>query len=149
VALKLVTQIGDGIMNKTTYVPYEFKAPTDESIRLLNEFSEKAIENIVSNISCDSNICKVVAIIIGYDMTTSRYPKCYCKFILNGVEHQFNFELKFEYHEINNIQTTKQHIGFSKALDMLKENLYEKFSKKIAKILVDNSPEFIMNLKIV
>ena len=36
----------------------EQKAPTDDSIRLLNEFQEKTLNNIISKIKVDNNIVK-------------------------------------------------------------------------------------------
>lgn len=36
----------------------EQKAPTDDSIRLLNEFQEKTLNNIISKVKVDNNIVK-------------------------------------------------------------------------------------------
>ena len=52
------------------YVPYEkdvtiheHRAPTDESVRLLNEFEEKARKNIIHKISVNENNLNAVSII--------------------------------------------------------------------------------------
>lgn len=78
------------VRSETEYVPYAKtvnvnRAPTDDSIRLLNELQEKATKNIIDRISVQDNEFSYFAqswrdhlrdnILIGY------------KFTLNGKEH--------------------------------------------------------------
>ena len=78
---------------RTEYVPFEKevnvtinRAATDESVRLLNEFQEKARNNIIQTIIIDSNIAKCVCIY--YQDNDVFYRLNYqLKFILNGKEH--------------------------------------------------------------
>ncbi len=71
-------------------VPYEktvheHRAPTDDSVKLLNEFKEKAIENIFYSFLIKDNIIEADAFMIwenpiDYTMTF------HCKFKINGEE---------------------------------------------------------------
>jgi hypothetical protein len=86
--------------NTTTYVPYEKtiiekKAPTDDSIKLLNEFQEKATHNIIDSICIKNNIIEGIAIEVNesvWDFSTS----IFFKFILNGKNIQFKIDRKHE-----------------------------------------------------
>jgi hypothetical protein len=68
----------------------EHKAPTDESVRLLNEFQEKALDNLISKIEVKDNLVEgtVMAFHVGYTSAALREEvKIICKFKINGHEY--------------------------------------------------------------
>lgn len=82
------------IQSNTEYVPYdktvtvtEKKAPTDDSIKLLNEFEEKARKNIIAKINIDENYLKAVAVAHWVDIMHDQII-FYGKFTLNGKEYR-------------------------------------------------------------
>ena len=64
----------------------EHKAPTDESIRLLNEFEEKARENIIKKIKVNDNSLNIVSVAYYEDQIT-RELRVHIKFSINGKEY--------------------------------------------------------------
>jgi hypothetical protein len=91
----------DDIFNRTdksTHVHFpeninvhEHKAPTDESVRLLNEMQEKAVKNIIAAIRVEDNTVNGVAIAY-QDLAMIQCRSgvmIYLKFKVNGVEHTF------------------------------------------------------------
>lgn len=65
------------IVNKETNYPdtiniHHHKAPTDESIRLLNEFQEKAFSNIVNHIKVETNLVKGEVILYNDSFSRSK-----------------------------------------------------------------------------
>jgi PAB1-binding protein PBP1 len=85
----------------TELVPYEktvheYRAPTDESVKLLNEFKEKATENILSSFKLKDNIMEVNGFFIRRD-AVSWTIDIYCRFKLNGKE--FNLKESFDAQE--------------------------------------------------
>jgi hypothetical protein len=77
----------------------EEKAPTDESIKLLNEFQEKARENLVDSIHVKNNVFEAVALFF-----QNKFPKdgftMMIKFELNGIEYKEKFDIDgMEYYE--------------------------------------------------
>lgn len=85
---------------QTEYVPYEKKvtihrAPTDESVKLYEEFKKKAYDSILDSISINNNILNFSAIVYRdpYSYKTSvRY-----KILVNGREMTGEVELKHGY----------------------------------------------------
>ena len=75
---------------KTEYVPYEktvteIKAPTDDSIRLLNEFKEEALKNTLLLIKVENTQFSFVA---RYgEMTETKERFATMKFSFNGTEY--------------------------------------------------------------
>jgi|694.fasta_scaffold00478_46 hypothetical protein len=75
----------------------EQKAPTDDSIRLLNEFQEKALDNIIAKVKVDNNIVKGEIFLIKNFMAFNY--KIIVKFKINGNEFVVEKEVdnyKFE-----------------------------------------------------
>lgn len=70
----------------------EKKAPTDESIRLLNEFQQKAFDNIVACIQLSNNELKDITCWIYNDMYSFN-ERARVRFKLNEKEIDFNFKL--------------------------------------------------------
>jgi hypothetical protein len=91
---------------ETKTVPYEktvtvneHRAPTDKSVQLLNEFTEKARQNIIDTIHIKNNVIDCYVIYYQDDIVTDSL-KYYIRFKLNGVEHKMNGNIdKAELHE--------------------------------------------------
>jgi hypothetical protein len=65
----------------------EHRAPTDDSIRILNEMQDKAVKNIVDNILIDDNDLKG-SVIIYRDPLMMGF-KIFVRFRLNGKPYKF------------------------------------------------------------
>lgn len=67
----------------------ERRAPTDESVELLNEFQEKALDNIIQSFKIEDNTLKAVVVFyqssIGAGMMNGQL--CHIKFNLNGKDY--------------------------------------------------------------
>jgi hypothetical protein len=101
----------------------EKRAPTDESVKLLNEMQEKAKENIVKSVVIDSNELKIVGFVYGGGMSLGRLDHDYhVRFILNGKE--YNFKDSFHYTSQDDFYMLIFE-KFSKAimLELIKDNL--------------------------
>lgn len=99
----------------------EKKAPTDESIKLLNEFQQKALDNVVAKFSTYNNILQVTGATFNNPINNS--IELHCKIVLNGREHIIKVECTSW--EAGN--TTKDGWNLS-----LCERLYEKICNKLA-----------------
>ena len=82
---------------KTTHVPYEksvtvheHRAPTDESVNILNEMEEKARQNIVRKIFVHDNIVNGVVLEFFHQETSSRIMTF--KFKVNGQDVIFDLK---------------------------------------------------------
>ena len=91
--------------NNVVYVPYreevnikEIKAPTDESVKLLNEMQTKSTNNIVYAIKVNENHLQATVVGVKTSMLDVVF---YARFILNGkeyfIEEQMNFVDFMEY----------------------------------------------------
>lgn len=68
----------------------EYKAPTDESVKLLNEVTEKALNNIVKTFSTSNNTLQAkVGVYQDYKMQVNEFM---CKFTLNGKDYMYRVE---------------------------------------------------------
>lgn len=79
----------------------EVKAPTDESIRLLNEFQEKALDNLIAKVEVKDNL--VEGTVMAFDMARTTTSIMYevvivCKFKING--RQFVVEKGISHDEL-------------------------------------------------
>lgn len=86
----------------------ENRAPTDESVRLLKEFEERATEKIYSLIKIDSNRFKVSWYVI-CEHDTMQW-KALCKFQMNEEEHKLQIELDPFQNEEEHFQVIKKAI---------------------------------------
>ncbi len=89
----------------TQYVPYEKsvtvtekRATTDESVKLLNEFQEKAKQNLVDQIKIEDNTLNGVVLFFKQDIVHDKV-QWFGKFSLNGKEHKLQGELPFGFNE--------------------------------------------------
>lgn len=85
--------------SKTEHVPFEktvkeFKAPTDESIKLLNEFEEKAYQNLLRRTVLNDNVFNC-AMHIRKDFREMAHFIDY-KIMLNGKEHLGSIPIPYE-----------------------------------------------------
>lgn len=120
----------DIINPKKEYIPYdktvtvnERRAPTDESIRLLNEMQEKVIANVLQKINVSNNIFSG-SIVIWKDQRKPFSMQYTLKFKLNEEEYSI----------------TKEMDGGERlyASDQV-ESLFELFVKDIATTILHNS----------
>lgn len=81
--------------DNSTHIRYpdtikEVKAPTDESVRLLNEFQEKALDNLISKVEVKDNLVEGTVMAFEMGCTTAAIQfeiKIICKFKINGHEY--------------------------------------------------------------
>jgi hypothetical protein len=76
----------------------EHKAPTDESVRLLNEILEKAKKNIVKNVQVSNNILNFESLFFE-DYFVGNRLELYANFKLNG--HYYEVKSEINYDEFN------------------------------------------------
>lgn len=82
--------------NKTQYVDRnvtvkEYRAPTDESVKLLNEMTDKALNNIVQSFSTTNNCLQMTGAVY---VDEFRQQKSFLlKFTLNGKDHKFHVDV--------------------------------------------------------
>ena len=91
----------------TKIVPYEKtininRAPTDESVKLLKEFEEKAVENIIDKIHVNDNSINGVVLVKQIQLNPFNH-KFYWKFTLNGKEYRGDVELQLSSWEMRNL----------------------------------------------
>lgn len=96
----------------------EYKAPTDESIKLLNEFQEKAlsniIEHIIEHIKVDTN--NVKGDVLLYDDYVTFDKKIVLKFNLNGKDFVFIDIVRQDFYFDVQVACTKLIERFSQVL---------------------------------
>lgn len=74
----------------------EHRAPTDESVKLLNEMTEKALKNIVNNFSTTNNTLQATVAVYEDYRNSSR--EFLCKFLLNDKENILRVDIPhYEY----------------------------------------------------
>ena len=91
----------------TEVIPYEKtvninRAPTDESVKLLKEFEEKAVENIIDKIHVNDNSINGVVLVKQIQLNPFNH-KFYWKFTLNGKEYRGDVELQLSSWEMRNL----------------------------------------------
>lgn len=77
----------------------EFKAPTDESIRLLEEMKEKTLQSIVHSFGLSDNILNGVAVTICL-APLGKKVRFLGRFFLNGEEHTFDKEVNYTFDKV-------------------------------------------------
>lgn len=117
----------------STLKVYEHKAPTDESIRILQEMQEKAKESVLKTIRVNTNNISGVIVVNMPDYLTQTYVYVF-KFDLNGKE--YSFEETVDFFDANKLSERE-----------LVVMLFEKISKAIAeKLIVDNINEVLVGM---
>lgn len=79
---------------------HEHRAPTDQSVKLLNEMEEKARKNIICKVQLDDNILNGVAIVYVDERWTAAKLSIvvHLRFSINGKE--YFFEERYSYHDV-------------------------------------------------
>ena len=70
---------------------HEHRAPTDESVKLLNELTEKALKNITHRFSTSNNTLQTSWAV--YVDQPQHKRVALCKFVLNGKEHTLQVDI--------------------------------------------------------
>lgn len=106
----------------------EHRAPTDVSVKLLNEMTEKALKNIVSNFSTTNNTLQTrVAVFIDCRNGDRQFL---CKFILNGKENILQIDLPI--YEYDTPEKMVQEL-YRQVCNKLAAEIMQPFLKEISK----------------
>lgn len=125
----------------------EHKAPTDESIRLMEEMHEKAIKNIIARVEVKTNLVSGEAFVIHNPIHIDPY-KAIFKFKIN--DQEFTIEAKLDKWEM-----MKEEPHYSSMINQFKSDaeavimwfLFKKFSKlAMEKILGRQLPEYYIGM---
>lgn len=108
----------------------EHRAPTDESVKLLNEMQEKAKRNLIDSIVIDNNVVNGV-IYVMEDLRYSKQFEVVFKFNING--RDFVIEEIFKINPLD-----RKH-------DLI-NRFYKEFSKKITQKLIQDSPAMVEDI---
>ena len=126
-----------------TLVPYEktvheHRAPTDVSVQLLNEFQEKAVENILHAFKLKDNIIEAD----GFFIQTTPFDfniEFHCKFKLNSNEYYVKEKINcFDFRQ--DIRKYFDNMEYRSAVIQL---IYKKVSEVIAKELILKNSETV------
>lgn len=126
------------------YIPYEekvtiheYRSPTDESVKLLNEMQEKALNNIVKSINVNDNTINA-AVIYVFNAMSSIYDEIVyrVKFTFNGKE--YNLEGKIPRQDLDSSKYGSQavYVAIAKALCIL-------IAENVMKEIPDLSKQFM------
>lgn len=109
----------------------EYRAPTDESIKLLNELTDKALKNITRTFSTSNNTLQMTAAVYEDYKNSSR--AFLCKFVLNGKEHLLEVDIPtWKYDTVDSIVTALYTEVCNKlAVEMMQPLLKEMQSKVV------------------
>ena len=118
-------------MGKTVH---EHRAPTDDSIRLVNEMQSKVKDDIIMRMNIDENEVKAVAVLFRPNIA-SNSVECCIRVILNGKEH---------FSTINLDRVEVQQRGHTGGNRKIIEHIFEEFSKAIAQELLKEKLYTIM-----
>lgn len=115
----------------------EHKAPTDESIRLLNEMQDKAKENIIATIDINQNHLHAVAIAYCDEIAFDRIHY-YVKFTLNNKEYVFNEYIRKS--DLKEVLNENEH-DMKSAYRKIIVEVHKRISEEIARQIMASSPE--------
>ena len=132
---------------KSESVPYaknvtinENRAATDDSVRLLNEFEEKAKKNIICKLQIETNTIKAMGIYFRDEMIDRRVHFD-IKFSLNGKEVLIqDYVDSFEWRE----EMMEMYMGFGN--QVIYKLVLKKMAEMIAEELLNQSPDFVRAL---
>lgn len=104
----------------------EYKAPTDESVKLLNEMTEKALNNILKTFSTSNNTLQAkVAVYQDHRMQVNEFM---CKFTLNGKDHMLRVEINaYETPDMNSMIEKL----YTKVCERLAQELMQPFFQEL------------------
>lgn len=106
----------------------EYKAPTDESVKLLNEMTEKALNNIVKTFSTSNNTLQAKVAV--YQDHRTQVNEFMCKFTLNGKDHMLRVEINaYETPDMNSMVEKL----YTKVCEKLAQELMQPFFQELKK----------------
>jgi len=127
------------------YIPYtkevnvkieEKKAPTDESVRLLNEMMEKAQKNIIGSIKIDDNLLNIIGACFSTPPPLDKVL-FQIRFKLNGKEYFIE-----EYIDKEEIRKVQLKATFDTEKQAVLEAVYKRICEIITLELIKQSPSF-------
>lgn len=123
---------------KTEHIPYtkkveinEYKAPTEESVKLLNEMQQKARKNIINTIVINDNLLNAVMVFYTEDIASGNVIY-HIRFRLNGKDHLIESHITRS--ELGNDSTSIYGI------------LFQRLSQAITKELIQENPQIINSI---
>lgn len=137
------THKAESVPYAKTVTIHEHKAPTDESVKLLNEFTEKAKSNIIKNITVESNHLKAVVICYSDDVMSQSY-EFHMKFNLNGEDYHLKDRIKFR--DIRDGMPFDQQFGLELNRKQLIELIHSKFAALLVAELLAHDYRFVNNM---
>lgn len=122
----------------------EHRAPTDESIRILDEMYQKTIDRIIQRVNVRSQLVDIEAVFFEQDPPSSMYL-CATKFSIN--EKRFGVRFEISRQDFNRMIHQANSNNEMPQLEFIRR-IYKAFSEEIA-ILICNeiaTTEFFMTL---
>jgi len=124
---------------RTKYVPYEKsvtvtekRAPTDESVKLLNEFQDKSLENLIKTVKISNNV--VDGVLFLFQIQAACFQRKFVFiFKINGVEYKIE-----DNYDIDNVL----HFSNSRNVDNTVNKIISKLSEKIVVHLFQSNLDF-------
>jgi len=110
-------QDGEARRNPGHITVHQHRAPTDESVRLLKEFQDKAVNELYNAVTLDTNTFKAKWVYHWNPMSFGQ--KATCLFDLNGERHRLEIDLP------DYCNTDKEHV----------QQIMEAVQKEVARIL--------------
>jgi hypothetical protein len=123
------------VYTKANITVHENKAPTTESVRLLNDMQEKAKENLVKSIKLNDNVLNFVEVVFSDSFIHQDFIH-YFRFKLNGKENIIKIESNRNF--IQNIAVG----AMMHEEQIIRKHFLKELSQKIADEIVSQIPEF-------
>jgi len=109
----------------------EYRAPTDESVKILKELEEEAMNKIIAMGKVEDNVFNAKWYIYGDHCSWEDW--CQCVFTLNGEEYDFKFLLPGKY------------VGLSEIVPKIKEEILVRLTNIFLNDLFVNCQETLVN----
>lgn len=117
---------GPSYVSQNTEI-HEHKAPTDESIKILNEMQEKARKDLLASVKVENNIFSCVITLFQQEIMTNSHVFM-VKFNLNGNEYFMEDRVSNTEIRRNPIEHVMRKI-FEKVAEEITKKLFNDFSK--------------------
>ena len=134
-------------MRRREYVPYEksvteHRAPTDDSIRIINEMEQKIKQNLLGKLVIKQNFLNAEALFFITDFPTDTV-ECFIKFTLN--EQEFKLKLILEEHEIDKIKWDDPYGAPNKVVEFVIVKISEAISAELIQKSIPALNKLIQN----
>ena len=114
----------------------EKRAPTDESIKLLKEFQEKSVKNLIDSVRINTMGIDVLVFVFNQEMITDEV-ELRVAFNINGHDYRVVEKIgRGDYQ--NGIRKHNGHLGFNQAVA---NTIHENLSKAIAREIMIKAPQ--------